>query len=66
MNSKQRRTERRKGLVKKIKEVKGASHSVAEMNDLCPKYFEKCGHPRQEFEFDKCHGRYETCKYFKR
>jgi len=49
MNSKQRRAERRKGLVKK---VIGASHTVEEMNDFCPFMYEKCGHPRQEYNFD--------------
>jgi len=62
MNSKQRRAERRKGLVKK---VIGASHTVEEMNDFCPFMYEKCGHPRQEYNFD-CFGKYKMCKYYQK
>ena len=60
MNSKQRRTIKRKGLVKK---VIGASNTVEEMNDPCPKFYDKCGHPRQEYNFD-CFGKYKMCKYY--
>ena len=37
--------------------------SVELMNDFCPYMFEKCGDPRQEFNFD-CFGKYKMCKYY--
>lgn len=67
MNTKQRRKSKRdsisRGIESKVDEVK-PSHTFKEMNDYCPKGFTKCGHPIQEFEFDKCYGRYKTCKYY--
>jgi len=74
MNSKQRRAERRKGLISKldkiiIKRRVGAncpppSHSVEEMNDFCPLIYEKCGNKRQEYSW-LCFGRYESCPFYK-
>ena len=70
MNSKQRRTEKRKGLEKKVGGSKHSksgppSHSVEEMNDFCPFMYEKCGHPRQEYNFD-CFGKYKMCQYYQK
>jgi len=39
--------------------------SVEEMNDFCPHMYEKCGHPKQEYNFD-CYGKYKMCKYYQR
>lgn len=39
--------------------------SVQEMNDDCPYFYKKCGHPRQEYNFD-CFGKYKLCKYYQR
>ena len=43
----------------------GSIHSVAEMNDECPYFYDKCGHPRQEYNFD-CFGKYKMCQYYQK
>lgn len=39
-------------------------YTTNQMNDLCPKRFEKCGHPSITNEM-MCFGRYKSCQYYK-
>lgn len=70
MNSKQRRKDRkannvsRKDLVSALEKLLNEK-TIKRMNDPCPKFYEKCGHPRQEYEF-RCFGDYHGCKYLKK
>ena len=66
MNSKQRRKARRDAKYRGIeKTVIVSSRTIAEMNDPCPYFYEKCGEPRQEYNFD-CFGKYKLCQSYNR
>ena len=50
--------------LRKIVDMTGVK-SEKEMNDFCPYIYEKCGHPRQEFNFD-CFGKYKMCEFYQK
>jgi len=76
MNAKQKRKLRRDAEFRSLEKLAAAQDarssnrdydmegvkSAEKMNDHCPYMYDKCGHPRQEYNFD-CFGKYQMCQY---
>lgn len=70
MGRKQRKQERkrnRSSRQQKIQKLESLlqQRSITKMNDFCSYMFEKCGDPRQEYNFD-CFGDYKLCRYYEK